>query len=412
MKIDLIIFPMHDWKKGEEESFRTRDGHLMKAFEKSARTGKILVINRPTSLPEMVLKKKSWKVKNVLSSRKIGFFSRLGKVATKTYVLDIFSPRILSPVFMGRDWWHFIFTRKSILSIAKRAMKELDMVSPILFLWTPMATPVIGQLGEKLIVFDAIDNWLLHPEIRDRREFIKKGYTTIKERADLIFVNSEPMKDFLTRNKDKPVLINNGVDKDFFQLDSSPLPEDMKAIKKPVVGYVGKMSKRLNIELISFLCRKLKHVSFVFIGQAINQKWIVPLFKLPNFYYLGDKPYSLLPFYLANFDIGIIPHYEDKYVIKGDSLKMYEYLAAGKPVVTSNITGAKKFQDVIQIASDSEKFLAGIKKYLQLIETKRLSPDRLREQLPENCSWKNKAELMIDLIFGALKKDENSNSGN
>jgi len=51
------------------------------------------------------------------------------------------------------------------------------------------------------------------------------------------------MKDFLTRNKDKPVLINNGVDKDFFQLDSSPLPEDMKAIKKPVVGYVGKMSK-------------------------------------------------------------------------------------------------------------------------------------------------------------------------
>jgi len=102
VKIDLIIFPMHDWKKGEEESFRTRDGHLMKAFEKSARTGKILVINRPTSLPEMVLKKKSWKVKNVLSSRKIGFFSRLGKVANKNLCSGyIFTPYIIT-CFYGK----------------------------------------------------------------------------------------------------------------------------------------------------------------------------------------------------------------------------------------------------------------------------------------------------------------------
>jgi len=402
MKIDLLIFPMHDWKKGERESFRTRDGHLMQEFGRNPRIGKILVVNRPASLPEMLVKRIAWRVRNTSSFKKLGLFSRLSRVNGKTWVLDIFSPQVVHPILLNRDWWHYIFNRRSTTSVIKKALEELNISSPILLLWNPMVTPVIGKFGERLVVFDGIDNWLFHPEISDKRGFIENGYKIIKDRADLIFVNSIPMLEFMADDNSEPVLLNNGVDKDLFWIDSHPVPGDMKNISRPVVGYAGKISKRLDIDLISFLCRELAGVSFVFIGQAINKKWIAPLFRLPNFYYLGDKPYHRLAAYLSGFDIGIIPHHKEKYVIKGDSLKLYEYLAAGKPVVTSQIAGVEKFRDSIHIAAGKDKFLEGIKKYLLLLESGKLSRDRIRNQLPNDCSWDSKADFMLKLITERL----------
>ena len=64
-KINLVIFPLHDWKKCEREGFRTRDAHLILEFEKNSLVEKILIVDRPISSPEMLVKKCWWKVKKV-----------------------------------------------------------------------------------------------------------------------------------------------------------------------------------------------------------------------------------------------------------------------------------------------------------------------------------------------------------
>ena len=105
---------MHDWIKCEKEGFRTRDAHLIKCFEKNRNVNKILVIDRPLTIPEILLKKKFWRVRNgkVIKKSPSSF---LTKVSEKIYVLDIFSYDIIKPLIYKRDWWDYIFKKSSII---------------------------------------------------------------------------------------------------------------------------------------------------------------------------------------------------------------------------------------------------------------------------------------------------------
>lgn len=114
LPIDLIIFPMHDWKKCEREGFRTRDAHLIQHFEKNRKVRRVLVIDRPTTLPEMILKKRHWKVKSGRIVKRTPFTS-LTKVSKKVYVLDIFSWDLIKPLILRRDWWNYIFRKDRVI---------------------------------------------------------------------------------------------------------------------------------------------------------------------------------------------------------------------------------------------------------------------------------------------------------
>lgn len=401
--IDLIVFPMHDWKKCEKEGFRTRDAHLTQHFEKNKNVRKILVVDRPITLPEMILKRKSWRVRSGEMVKRTPLM-RLTRVSRKIYVLDIFSLNLIRPIILKRDWWNYIFSKYSMINKIRKAISILDLRNRVLFLWSPLSVGVVGKLGETMVVFDALDNWIKHPEMEDKRGWIRRGYEVVKKKADIIFVNSQETQKFIDNPRTSPIFIPNGVDKEFFVIKGKRIPEDLKNIPKPVVGYAGKLAKRIDVALLSFLAKKLPGVSFVLIGQFIDENWIMPLFQFENIYLLGDKHYNRLPQYLANFDVCIIPHNVGDLESGGDPTKLYEYLAAGKPVVTTNIAGVDNFQDALCIAYNPEEFVAGINKYLRLITEGRFFCDKLRNRLPDSCSWEYKANLILDQISENLDR--------
>ncbi|MFH2068551.1 MAG: glycosyltransferase [Candidatus Omnitrophota bacterium] len=422
--MDLVIFPFQDWKKNEIEGFRERDSHLIQHFDRDERVGKIMVVDRPISLPEMALKRRFWRIKNGRVVKK-GRFYTLSQVTAKIFVLDTFSGDILRPLVMRRDWWDFVLRHRKILKIIREAEDSLQMKNVVFFCCGPLSTGPVGQLGEKLFVFDANDNWLQHPRIQDKRGFVAGGYQFVKDKADLIFTNSAGLKDFFGDAKTSRVdWIPMGVDPEFFRVSPEDIPEDVKKVRRPIVCYNGRFAKRVNIDLFLYLLETLPQVNFVFIGQFLDKNWARPLFKFPNFHYLGNKHYSIYPKYLAAFDVCILPHYvppdePDSVLVKEelvahdnkgrvtrfqDPIKLYEYLAAGKPVVTTPIAGVDVFKEQITIAGTKEEFRDGIFYWLKRTAEEPDLPERLRAAITPEHLWSTKAKKMLDAVEALLRE--------
>jgi len=401
----MVIFPMHDWIKCEKEGFRTRDAHFIQHFEKDERVGRILVVDRPTSLPELILKRKFWRVRDGKVIKRTSF-SFLTQVSKKIFVLDIFTCQLIKPLVLKRDWWDYIFKRLVIIKRIKDIISFLGLKNITLFLWSPMSTGVIGKLTERLVVFDALDNWTRHPEIKDRRGLIIKGYIIIMKNADVIFANSKETQSFMSSSNIKPILIPNGVDKEFFSVKDKFIPEDIKNIPKPIVGYAGKIGKRINIDIMEFVAQKLPEASFVFVGPFLDKKWVKKLLAHKNIFFLGDKNYEKLPYYLNNFDLCIIPHNVGSLENEGDPIKLYEYLAAGKPVVTTDIAGVDLFENYVKICKSREEFLEGIIYWLERIKLDKSLSYELKSVIKEENEWEQKAKIILDEIFCTIEKDK------
>ena len=417
-KMDLVILPFQDWKKNEIEGFRERDSHLIQHFERDERVEKILVLDRPISLPEMVLKKRPWRIKNGQVVKR-GHFYWLTRASEKTFVLDIFSGDIFRPVIMRRDWWDFILRHQKIIQKIKNSVDFLNMRDVVFFCCTPLSTGPVERLDKALFVFDANDNWLQHPRIQDKRGFVARGYRFVKEKADLIFTNSKGLEEFF-RGARAPVVqwIPMGVDLERFADSTEEIPPDIRRIAHPIVGYNGRFAKRVNVELFTYLLSSLPRVNFVFIGQFLDRSWAKPLFKYPNFYYLGNKHYTIYPRYLRAFDVCILPHYvspntevsksveadlialDSKGTVTQyqDPIKLYECLAAGKPIVTTPIAGVDVFKEFITIAHSREEFAEDILYWLKKAKEEPDLPQKLRATITEEHLWKTKARKMIGLI--------------
>ena len=197
-KIDLIVVPFHDYKKWIKEGFRTRDAHLFEQFKKNKNVNKILVINRPMSLLEMILKRCSWKTKvgKKIAGNKIW---QLNKVTEKVFCLDIFSFSIIKVMIQRKKWWNTIFFNKKVIEIINLSLEFLNMNNRVLFLENPMAVGLVNHIGEKIFAFDSIDNWLYHPQMHQIKSIIEKNYKFIGENADIIFTVSKSLHVYFSK---------------------------------------------------------------------------------------------------------------------------------------------------------------------------------------------------------------------
>jgi len=145
-----------------------------------------------------------------------------------------------------------------------------------------------------------------------------------------------------------------GVD---FQKFATPVPEpdDLRAIPHPRIGYVGHLKNVLDWPLLLELATFHPRWSFVFVGPKRPHPEIDELVKqmdaLPNVHFLGGKPTEILGAYPQSFDVCLMPYRLDDYTKYVYPLKMHEYLASGRPVVSSGIRSVEDFRHVVSIAN-------------------------------------------------------------
>lgn len=393
MGINLVVIPFHDWKKCEREGFRTRDAHFMQEFERHPDVDKILVIDRPTSISEMVLLRRNIQPKTGELINK-GDSYYLTKINEKVYILDILVPEIIKPLLMKRNWTSYIFGNKKICQAVLCALEDLQIKDKFsLFISAPLFVPLVKQLSPKVFAFDAQDNLLKHAMYRDVKG-LREKYLYCLEHADLVYTNSKQTADWFSETRPDVVHIPNGVDSNVFNNQYPyPVPEDMVDISSPIIGFAGKMQEMIDIDLVEKAVVRFPDVNFVFIGQKLNPKWTERIWKYSNVHYLGDKYYQTLPRYLSHFDVCIIPYNKVTHH-NVDPIKLYEYLAMGKPVVTTRVGGSDTFSDFpqVRIADSTEEFIRGLEYYLEKIKA---NQEIEIKPLPEYCLWEYKANQIV-----------------
>ena len=127
------------------------------------------------------------------------------------------------------------------------------------------------------------------------------------------------------------------------------------------------------------------------------------LTALPNVRWLGPKQYAELPRYVAAFDVGLIPHVANAYTRSCFPLKLYEYLAAGKPVVASGVPELAGMEPDVVLADGARAFVEAVQDALKHDG----EADQLRRrQLADRNSWETKTERLVELVRRELEADE------
>ena len=107
---------------------------------------------------------------------------------------------------------------------------------------------------------------------------------------------------------------------------------------------------------------------------------------------------------VERYDIGIIPHHTGELENGGEPIKLYEYLAAGKPVVTTNIAGIDIFKDIISIVKNKNDFLNSLNFWINKYNKNEIIPNTFKKRINKDFSWQLKADLILEKISSKLKK--------
>ncbi|TSD67951.1 glycosyltransferase family 1 protein [Inquilinus sp. KBS0705] len=137
-----------------------------------------------------------------------------------------------------------------------------------------------------------------------------------------------------------------------------PVANILSDIKKPVIGYIGAIERRIDYDLINKVIALNPDKSFVFVGPVDKDYIKDGDFAAPNLHLPGPVPYDMLPAILKGFDVCIIPFKKDEVSNNIFPLKLFEYLGAGKPVVSTNFNDdLKNFTfDAVPYCSTAEEF--------------------------------------------------------
>tara|TARA_R110000868_G_scaffold141082_5_gene357221 strand:+ start:237 stop:1400 length:1164 start_codon:yes stop_codon:yes gene_type:complete len=360
--MNLIIIPFHDWRKSQNEGFRTRDVHFIKALSENKSVENILVVNRPSTWLELLYKRSDKNVKGeqLLSNRNF----TLTKVGSKIYVADYHSRDIFNQIKKKHLWFIQKYNDPKYIKFINTCCLELNMENSALIIQNIFSYKLGVNLVAKCKLFDAWDNFLKFPAYKNIKYYLKEGYKELSNHVPIWITNSEENISFY-KSEFGPkniYLMKNGVKVDFLT-NNSEVPKDLASIPRPIIGFGGKITYLLNYNLINFITQDNPKSSFVFVGQILDKKVYNKIEKRKNVFFLGDKNYSIYPRYVSNFDICIVPYNINEGQHGGDSMKAYEYLLTGKKVVGTNGNGLQDLKEYLYLAENPKEFSDLLKNY-------------------------------------------------
>ena len=234
----------------------------------------------------------------------------------------------------------------------------------IAYVFHPKFWPYIEYLDADYLVYHAYDLFERNRGWNDKLDDFQR---LLVQRADLAFSSSEVTADALeSRYGRAPTVIANGADYEAFvgAADApGPEPTDLSTIPRPRIGYTGALSRKVDFELIATLARRRPQWQFVLIGEVRNldgpsHAAQANAQREPNVHFLPPKPHELVPHYVCSMDVNIMCYRlaDDLWVEGIYPLKLHEYLAAGRPVVSADVPSIRPFAQVVAIAQNLQEW--------------------------------------------------------
>ncbi|MCB9422433.1 MAG: glycosyltransferase [Ardenticatenaceae bacterium] len=305
----------------------------------------------------------------------------------------------------GKYYSPFInrINQKITLAATRRYERQLDFSEPILWLYNPEQGELIGQFQEKLSVYHCIDEWTAATTGRKRRT-ITALESDLLRKVDVVFANSLPTYENKRRHNPQTYRIPSGVDVDHFnQVAEIAEHPAIAGLPRPRIGYSGHINERLDYDVLDALARQRTDWTLVFVGDTYPWTMDAPplrrLAVLPNVYFLGKYPFADMPALLKGMDICLLPYIDDERGYFRSPLKLYEYLAAGKPVISTPHPEAAEFAELVYQAASPEAF---IHRAAQALGDDNAEKQRQRQLVARQHSWDRRVDVMERIIRSFL----------
>lgn len=252
---------------------------------------------------------------------------------------------VLSPLalpFYGSEW-----VRKTNGSVLRAqvlwAMKRLGFRRPISWSFLPASAPVSGSLGEEFVVYHCVDEFSAFSDT-DARQISELEQRLLKK-ADLCITSAERLRETKSRFNPRTVLVSHGVDFDHFVKAcdaATQVAPELANLPRPILGFFGLIADWVDFEAIEACAKAFPKGSIVMLGKVAPGVDVSALRRLPNVHFLGRKPYEQLPAYCRGFDVALMPFRKNELTENANPLKVREYLAAGLPVVSSDLPEVRR----------------------------------------------------------------------
>ncbi len=303
--------------------------------------------------------------------------------------------------------WLSRFNNLILFRAIKKALKNDGHAACILF---NSFNPLYGyykpkNLDIRLFIYQSRDN------INALEYYLKKHGSQLEieaiRAADISYATSKQLQKDLTDRSGKQVeFLPNAADIPLFETartETLPSPDDISHVKGPIIGYTGNICQRLDYDLIKYVISAHPDKSYVFVGpKNFYQHTDIDLDSIPNLYFTGAKNIKALPAYLRRFDVLLLPFKCNELTSRIYPLKINEYLASGKPVISTNFSrDIQSFEEVVYIALDKEAFSKAVQNAL---DEDREDMRIHRHQVSTENSWKKRVEMIRKQCKSLLSK--------
>jgi glycosyltransferase involved in cell wall biosynthesis len=259
-----------------------------------------------------------------------------------------------------------------------------------------------GGRRPSLVVYHCVDEHSAFPGFVTP-EVVKAYDEELTRRADLVITTSENLRLARRALNPRTYTVLNAADVEIFNQALDPdlvLPADLAVIPPPRIGVVGMHDSRLDIDALEAICRADASWQVVLIGPLKPGQVDEPrLRRLPNLHLLGEKPRPQLPAYLKGMAAALIPYKANELTRNIFPLKLFEYLAAGVPVIAGGLPELKEYAGTVELAATAAGYPACVQRALS---TDGAHKRAARVALAARNSWDHRVEQISALVEETL----------
>jgi GT2 family glycosyltransferase/glycosyltransferase involved in cell wall biosynthesis len=256
----------------------------------------------------------------------------------------------------------------------------------------PYWSPLVRAVPSARVIYDCMDH---HGGFENNAPAVIEAESHLVQDADLVVVTSAWLEQEVAPRARATAMVRNAGDFEFFRTAPAQVFADPEG--RRVIGYFGAIAEWFDVELVRRIALARPDCLVLLVGNDTAGAGDA-LADLPNVRLTGEVPYLQLPYWLHGFDVCLLPFRVIPLTLATNPVKVYEYLAAGKPVVSVDLPEMAQFDGLVRIGADGPSFVAQVEAALAEPPG---SGAISRQDFAAHQTWAHRAEA-LDQALAAL----------
>lgn len=275
----------------------------------------------------------------------------------------------------------------------QRASRRAGLQRPAIITMHPLIAGYAPLGWAESVTFYATDDWAAYPAHRRLWAAYETAYERVRDSGHRLCAVSEPIIDRVGPTG-PCALVPNGIEPSEWTRLEDP-PDWFAELPRPRILYLGTLDERLDVRILERLADAFPRGTIALVGRLAAPRHLAALRQRPNVHVRDRVARDVVPSLVAGADVCVIPHARTQLTSAMSPLKLYEYLAAGRPVVAVDLPPLRGVDGRVSLVGEDEDFAGATRAALD----RGPAPEAERERFVEQHSWQRRHERVLDLAL-------------